>query len=207
MANPAHLAIVLKGRHGVSSWLSKNPEARIDLSNANLEGTNLSGVNLSGVRPDESISKAGKNLPLSEQIARVERRAATLAGANLRDANLSYAVLIGTDFTGADLTSADFTDAVFSDSLGLSAANFADATLENIGWISASTIDSGHPFLELAMSRGLETAKGAWVKEYIERCLAYLHDTPSRGLPDANPEWLQQAIYRVHDLARSFRIR
>jgi len=207
MANPAHLAIVLKGRHGVSSWLSKNPEARLDLSNANLEGADLSGLNLGGVRQDESISKAVRNLPLSEQIARLERRAANLAGANLRGANLSYAVLIGTDFTGADLTGADLTDAVCSDSLGLSAANFSDATLESIGWISASTIDSDHPFLELAMSRGLETAKGAWVKEYIERCLAYLHDTPSRGLPDANPEWLQQAMYRVHTLARSFRIR
>jgi hypothetical protein len=209
MANPEHVATVLRGGHAVESWLSREPQTRIDLSNANLERADLSGVNLSGVRLDEPSSEAMYNLTTGERIARIQGRAANLSGANLRGANLSHAILIGADFSGADLTGADLTDAVCSDSLGLSAANFAGAILQDIQWIDDSVIDSDHPFLELAMSKGLETAQGTWFKEYIERCLAYLHHAPSQdvGLPDANPQWLQQAIHRIDSLARLLRIR
>ena len=46
MANTEHIATVLKGRRAIDEWLSREPHARIDLSNANLEGIDLSGVNL-----------------------------------------------------------------------------------------------------------------------------------------------------------------
>jgi uncharacterized protein YjbI with pentapeptide repeats len=207
MANPEHIAIVLKGRQAVDSWLSKNPHARLDLSNANLEGADLSRLNLSGVRMDEPTSEAIYSLPIGERIARIERRAASLCNANLCGANLTHAIVIGTDFSGADLTGANLTEAVCSDILGLSAANFSEAILENIQWTSDSIIDSDHPFLELAMSKGLETARGVWLKEYIERCLAYLHSSSSHELPNANSQWFQHAIHRIHSLARSSGIR
>ena len=207
MAKPEHVALVLEGRQNVDSWLSKNPHARLDLSNADLQGADLSRFNLSGVRLDEPVSEATYNLPVGERIARVERRAAILCKANLRGANLTHAIVIGTDFSGADLTGANLTEAVCSDVLGLSVANFSDAILENIQWTSDSIIDSDHPFLELAMSKGLETARGTWLKKYIEHCLAYLHSSPSHELPTSNPDWFQHAVHRIHDLARSYGIR
>jgi hypothetical protein len=87
MADPAHIAELMKGVDAWNAWRDANLEVDPDLSDANLRGRNLSGANLRGAHLREAgLSKAN------------------LSGADLSGANLFWACLNHADLTGADLT-------------------------------------------------------------------------------------------------------
>ena len=102
-ANPEHLARLKKGVVVWNQWMGEHPEARPDLTMANLNGANLSKAYLIGA----NLSRAyliGANLSAANLGASLFR--ANLIGANLIGANLSEANLIGADLREAKLREA-----------------------------------------------------------------------------------------------------
>lgn len=92
MANPEHLAQLVKGADAWNQWRKKNLNALVpDLSGADLSRVDLSGADL-----------IGANLYFANL------RNTYLSGANLSQANLVGAVLSGTKLSGANLSKAIF---------------------------------------------------------------------------------------------------
>ncbi len=111
MADQAQLDILKQGVAAWNQWRTENPEAKIDLSEADLGEARLAGVDLSKAR----LRKAN--------LYKADLSQANLSRANLRKANLFEANL-----TGADLTRASLRDA----NLGrarLNGANLLEASL------------------------------------------------------------------------------
>lgn len=90
MANQEQLAILKQGVDAWNKWRKENPNANIDISEAELRRINLRGCDLSGA----DLSKAN----LCE---------ADLVIANLRGANLSRTDLVGVNLSGANLKGAN----------------------------------------------------------------------------------------------------
>ena len=86
MANPEHLAKVLKGTRAWNAWRSSRPKIIPDLSGANLSGHVFDGANFASV-----------------DLERANLRDTTLTGSSFAEANLA----------GADLHKADLSGAVF----------------------------------------------------------------------------------------------
>jgi len=84
MANPEHVAVVLKGAAYIEEWSRKHPAEPFNLMNANLSGADLSQANL---------------------------LEASLIEANLFQANLSGAILSGADLSKANLSKANLSKA------------------------------------------------------------------------------------------------
>src|ERR1700719_4313751 len=97
MANPEHLALLLKGAAIWNDWKIRNPESLADLGGAGLGGASLGGASLSGGR------LSGANLS-GANLDGANLRRANLSGADLSGANLIRTELIGTDISGANLT-------------------------------------------------------------------------------------------------------
>jgi len=125
MANPDHIARLMRGTISWNKWRDKNP-TRPNLSGADLSGAVLSGADL--VRA--SLSKA--NL-FRAKLLQANLTLAKLSGANLSGAHLSGALLIGarldhTNLTGADLGLANLFKANLRRA-NLSGASLVGATL------------------------------------------------------------------------------
>src|SRR4051794_8746007 len=88
MANKKHLALLKQGVEAWNQWRRENPEARPDLSQANLTGTHLVEADLS----DTNLFWAD------------------LAHANLHKADFSRANLFGANLHKAVLWDADLSD-------------------------------------------------------------------------------------------------
>src|ERR1700719_2798214 len=97
MANPEHLALLLKGAAIWNDWKIRNPESLADLGGAGLGGASLGGASLSGGR------LSGANLS-GANLDGANLRRANLSGADLSGANLIRTLLIGTNISGANLT-------------------------------------------------------------------------------------------------------
>jgi uncharacterized protein YjbI with pentapeptide repeats len=132
MANPDHIAQLMKGVASWDPWREKNPDLKPNLSGANLSRADLSGANLS------RANLSGANL-IETNLSRTNLGAtdfsrADLSGADLIEANLIWAILSEADLGRADLTRADLSGADFSGTnlaeANLQGANLRGANLE-----------------------------------------------------------------------------
>ncbi len=122
MANPEHVATVLRGPAAISEWRAAHPQDQLDLSDANLSGAILIGAD---VREDDLsgaiLSEADLGWPIlsganlsKADLRRADLRRADLRGTNLRRANLIEAILSGADLSGAGLSGANLSGADLS---------------------------------------------------------------------------------------------
>ena len=122
MANPHHLEQLDKGTLAWNTWRKKNPDLRLDLSQAHLDGRDLSEANLS-----ETILRETQlsNVKLVKATIRdADLRGANLTGADLTGAALNRSTLIETNLFSATLRGADLDDA------NLRGANLSKANLQ-----------------------------------------------------------------------------
>jgi hypothetical protein len=122
MANPDHIAQLMKGTDSWNAWREKNRAIRPDLSLANLRGASLRGAYLRGANLVEA------NL-----------EGADLQGANLIDAPLHRANLRGANLTGASLQGA-FLNTTHLNYANLSGADLQYALLKNTDLVGANLI-------------------------------------------------------------------
>jgi hypothetical protein len=131
MANPDHIAQLMKGVSAWNAWRDENLDIRPDLNKANLGGADLSEANLSGAnlwRADLSgADLSGADLREAD-LSRANLSGADLFVADLREVNLSGADLSGANLSGATLTRADLSRADLSGA-DLSEADLYAATL------------------------------------------------------------------------------
>jgi len=140
MANSEHVEIVKRGADAIQEWREENPDAPLNLSEADLREANLRGANLF------EASLAGANLSRADLSAAdldgADLRGANLHGANLHGANLGGADLQKANLSGANLCEADLHMAHVSDGhlrgANLRGANFMWATL------SGADLDGAH---------------------------------------------------------------
>lgn len=116
MANAEQLALLKEGVEGWNNWRRKEPDQRINLSQADLVLANLIGANLTGANLIEA----------QLQVAFLTET--NLTGANLTGANLTRANLVGANLTRAKLLGAQLTGANLSEA-NLSNANLSQSTL------------------------------------------------------------------------------
>jgi hypothetical protein len=101
MANPEHVALVLKGSAEIGKWSSENWFAGLDLSGADLTTVDLPEADLSAADlSGAALSRANLS---GADLRGADLRGADLGRANLSGANLSMANLNGADLTGAEL--------------------------------------------------------------------------------------------------------
>jgi hypothetical protein len=120
MANPEHLAKLLKRAQAWNRWRKNNPDVRPDLSGADLGGADLSTMYLRGADLSGTHLSAAD---LSEaNLIGADLVDADLRGAELAATDLSWALLRGTDLSGANLSMAN-----------LSETNLRTARLRKVG--------------------------------------------------------------------------
>jgi uncharacterized protein YjbI with pentapeptide repeats len=122
MANPEHLALIDQGPEAVKRFADDNPDAHLDLSQANFSGRDLHDYPLMGA------DLTGANL------SRCDLREAKLTNANLTDADLRDADARGATFHHSNLTRADLR--------GLRLDPFGEETL--VMCISPTTFQGTH---------------------------------------------------------------
>ena len=125
MANAEHVEVVLQGAAAVAEWRRQNPEARLDLSGADLAKADLSAADLAAA--DLSGADLSWAHLTGAVLTRADLRGAVLRRADLTGANLRGADLAGADLSGADLAKADLSGAV------LRRANLTRADLTKAG--------------------------------------------------------------------------
>lgn len=137
-----------------NEWRSRNPDAAIDLAEANLSKAHLVGADLSLAElPFVNLASASLDIAdLSDanltgadlRHARMYR--ADLSGANLRDARLAGTSFFHANLMGADLIGADLSDSVLRDvnltSADLTGANLTRAALERANLTGAFLSDT-----------------------------------------------------------------
>jgi hypothetical protein len=132
MANPEHVAKLLKGAEKWNARRAQNPAVGIpDLSRANLGKADLSNANLS--RADLS----GADLS-DAHLALAHLAGASVSGANLRGADLSYAHLADADLAGSDLADANLARADLRRAT-LDGIVFADLDLRDVNGLEEVT--------------------------------------------------------------------
>jgi hypothetical protein len=129
MADPNHIAELMKGAAAWNAWCAKNRHIRPDLSEANLSGAKLRGANLSGA------GLYGADLFVAD-LHGADLDVADLAWADLSEADLSRADLTGANLIGADLSGADLAEA------NLSGANLYEAHLREADLQGANLVDT-----------------------------------------------------------------
>ena len=151
MANPEHVATLVKGVTAWNAWRRSRPKVDPDLSGASLNGTELQGANLS--RTDlERVEVTRANLQRADltdaNLTAASLNNAVFKGANLRRANFRKASIRSGDFRnailgGADFTAANLVGADFQSTYHLEGAIFAGADLAEAD-LSAAQLDAAH---------------------------------------------------------------
>jgi len=139
MANPDHIAQLMKGVAAWNAWRAENPSGayggwadlgRVDLREAKLMEANLSGANLSEADlRDADLSEA--------DLSKADLSKAKLVGADLRGAKLMEANLIEANFSEAHLFKADLSGANLYKT-HLSGANLIEANLDGANLMEAN---------------------------------------------------------------------
>ncbi len=110
MANAEQLALLKAGVQGWNKWREENPEAKIDLTGANLQEADLPNIDLHEANLREA------------DLIRANLRGSNLRGANLWDADLTGANLREADLRDTDLTAANLWGVILWDT-NLAGAN------------------------------------------------------------------------------------
>jgi len=96
MANPEHLALIDQGPEALKRFADENPDAHLDLSQAEFPGRDLHDYPLMGA------NLTGSNLSRCD-LRDAKLTNADLTGADLRDADARGATFHHSNLTGADL--------------------------------------------------------------------------------------------------------
>jgi len=148
MADTDQITILSKGPEIWNRWREENREAKIDLSNAELDGADLSSMNLRNANFSRASMKCANfaNSDLSSAtfaLADLENALfffSTLKGADMRGANLQEASLEDANLAGADLSQANLKGAVMTHAncrnidlvqANLTGANMTGANMES----------------------------------------------------------------------------
>jgi hypothetical protein len=119
MANPQHVALILKGAAEWNRWRTDNATIQPDLIKANLCEAHLAGTNLTG------SDLSGAHL-IEVDLYKADLREANLSGAHLSRAILGRAILGGAHLGGADLSGADVSQSIVGGTI------FADLDLSTV---------------------------------------------------------------------------
>jgi uncharacterized protein YjbI with pentapeptide repeats len=163
MANPDHIAQLVKGVTAWNAWREENPHIDPDLSDANLSKANLRGANLTGVDLYETklgganLSRANlKGANLTEaNLFQADLNGANLVGAVLRGAKLGAANLNGANLTDADLIDAELVASDINDA-NLRGVDLYGADLTKANLVGTDLIDArlfGAKLLKANLSR------------------------------------------------------
>lgn len=118
MADKTHVSVVLGGADAIKDWQTRNPDAHLDLSGADLRRAGLESANL------KFADLRNADLEWADlrwaDLMEADLSGANLSRADLHKVDLSRAKLCRTqlkmtNFEDADLSCADLTDAVFAD--------------------------------------------------------------------------------------------
>lgn len=135
MANIDQIAILSKGPGAWNRWREENREAKIDLSNAELNNANLSSMNLRNV----NFSRASMR---GADFANSDMTGATFALADLKNAMFLFSILEEADMRGADLRKASLEDANLTKAdlsqTNLEGAVIAHANCRNVDFVNAN---------------------------------------------------------------------
>jgi len=143
MANENLIALLRQGTKFWNEWVRANPEADIDLVEANLKGVNLQGADLNSADFREAeLTQA--NL-VNANLSFADLRGADLSWANLQQADLKQADLRGAELEGTNLNKA------YLRGINLRTANLRGADLQNTNLIEA---DLNSAILEEADLKG-----------------------------------------------------
>ena len=149
MANEQHVELVKKGPEAWNQWREENPDASIDLSEADLRGLALAKVNFKGANLKlaklqfSNLAGAlleGANLEQA-RLQEVNLQGAQLENANLKKCNLMESNLQSTNLQNADVQSAQFNEDVMFGQTNLRGANLLDASGLSVMQIQTSLVD------------------------------------------------------------------
>jgi uncharacterized protein YjbI with pentapeptide repeats len=191
MANPEHLALLLKSKNAWNEWRKNNPDTRSDLSGAKLTGKKLSGANLSGA----DLTKAKL---IRANLTRAKLSGAYLSGADLFAANLSAANLTGAKLNGAYLFGANLTKARLIRA-NLGRANLTRANLGGARLGGAYLMETVFSSTNLRDVEGLDTCNHIGPSTVDHRTLAKSGPLPLTfllgcGLPDKFIDYLPSLL-------------
>lgn len=146
MANQQQLVVLEQGTLHWNEWRKANPQAKIDLTKANLHGKNLTGADLHAA--DLSGAKLS-NADLTE--ANLER--SYLGEADLQATTLIRARLVGANFTHANLEQSDLSDADLHDAklvqANLNRTKFSRTNLRDADLTHASIRDADFSYADV----------------------------------------------------------
>lgn len=161
MANRELIEIIEEGVEGWNTWRRRNPQIRLDFTEAYLNETNLRGADLREAKlrgadlSEADLSGADlrradlKEAHLSSaHLLGTNLREADLHRADLREARLFETYLLGADLSGADLCLADLRRA------NLTEANFFDANFDRVELLETLLTN-----VDLSMVKNLETCR------------------------------------------------
>jgi uncharacterized protein YjbI with pentapeptide repeats len=208
MANPEHVAVVLRGAHAVLEWRRRNWETGqvLDVTEADLKDVDISGTELYKARfsganlfhanfydatiMDSDLSNADLSWTdmCNANLSRSSFVYANLRYANLRSANLSGADLFGADLSFAILTAANLSETNLSRT-NLYGANFFFTELEKTDFSEAIANVTLFSACDLSRCIGLETVK---------------HEGPSSIGCDTLVQSFNGARHRFTDELKSF---
>jgi uncharacterized protein YjbI with pentapeptide repeats len=180
MANPEHVAVVLKGAHALLEWTRRNRETGqvqdLDVTEADLKDVDISGTNFYKARfsganlfhanfyeatiTDSDLSNA--------DLSWTDMCSGDLSGCNFVNANLQYANLRSANLSGADLIGADLSFAILTatnlsmtnlSKTNLYGANFFFTELKKTNFSEAIANVTLFSACDLSQCVGLETVK------------------------------------------------
>lgn len=153
MAIEIQLEMIRKGVKTWNDWRAENPEAFIDLNNANLSDIDLSGCNLAGAWLNK-VNFSGSNLNNANltdaKLDDANLQKATLIKASLKNSYLRQTFLLQADLSAADLSESVLTYADLRVS-NLSGVNFTKANLQE-AHLGAATINKAQ-FVDACLAK------------------------------------------------------
>ncbi|HQG93110.1 MAG TPA: pentapeptide repeat-containing protein [Acidobacteriota bacterium] len=218
MANPEHVAELMKGVESWNKWIEEqrkfNPVFRADLEDIDLQKEKIEGSNLQ----NSDFLSGGANLR-GALLQRVNLRGAKLQdavlwgaqlqGANLYNANLERAQLWGANLQGADCGLVQFREALLIN-VRIESSNFEIAFLDDadlyIESLDTETSFSGTRFYKCQVSIDDEVDQRAAVKVLAQGRVNYVQFTdPVFGRKVRDQAWLNKWLENIEQLKSKHR--
>ena len=190
MANEEQLSILKQGVEVWNKWRDENPDARIDLKQADLRKANLAGANLREIiLRRANLSRAVLNEAVFRQ---ADLSGATFSQAELHNTDMSRTKLAGANLTSADLKMSNLTNA------SLGGTIFGNSDLSEI-----TGLDMVHHIGPSEISTSVLTrSKGKIPEVFLRGCGLSDVDIEYAKLssPDLSNEEINKILYRIYDL-------
>ena len=200
MANEEQVKILRQGVEVWNKWRKENPDAKINLVEANLKRANLRGANLreANLRKADFIEADLREVDftyahlMEAEFGLANLMESTLRNANLERTHLHLSVLVQSVFTNANLTQTDFYEATIGETI------FANTDLSR-----ALCLDTVHHEISSPISDDtLALSKGKIHEAFLRGC--GLSDWAIESAKLYNPELTNEEIikiqYKIYDL-------